>query len=116
MKFTNATTIGECNFEFFPPANTEDTQITISLILGDNHETLPLLSSSQFVNVKVVRPEVEIFEFSTIVDEEEDDFSQIPAPVMSYESIEELVLMIKFSDIILYPEGIRNFTNSNEGQ
>ena len=44
MKFTNATSIDECNFEFFPPENTPDTDITLRLVLGDNHERTPMLS------------------------------------------------------------------------
>ena len=64
----------------------------------------------------MVSQDIGTFDITLLINEDRDEFDMnLPAPMMSYESVEELVLSIKFSDLVLYPDNIREYSGKNEG-
>ena len=63
----------------------------------------------------VVAPETIDFDISTLINTEADRRREIPPPELDKITYEDNALIVHFSDLMLYPELIHNFTNDNYG-
>ena len=74
------------------------------------------MSNTYTFPIEVVEEAKATTDFSKLLGKEKENKEDLPAPIITYETVDYLDnLKISFNELMLFPDGIKNFTDSNEG-
>ena len=100
--------------KFNPPTTQPEGTFDLYITLADTHPNLPMAGSKY--TIPIVISKAEQFDISKIKTKSEANTIEFETPIMTYEPIDVYDnLRVKFSDLVLYPNDIANYTSENEG-
>ena len=93
----------------------EETEFTITIVIADTHARSPM-SSQATLQITTHEPDAAVVDFGSLLSAEEEGSNDLPAPVITYEPVDYLDnLQITFSELMLLPKEMSNYTETNEG-
>ena len=110
----NATSISEVKISLDVPATVEEADFSIEVVIADDHAKNPLSNKYQ-IPFAIKKSNDFVVDFaSLLLDVQIED---IPAPELIYKPIDrEDNIGIEFNELMLFPDGIKEWNSQNKGK